>query len=257
MAWSRFVAIGDSTVEGLEDPDGHGGYRGWADRLAEHLAAAQGSVSYANLAVRGRKAHQVRTEQLPAALALEPDLVAAVAGVNDLLRPRLELQPLLDHLEAIALALRAAGATVVTFTQPGPVAGAPLLRGLRRRLDAYNAGLRTVAARADVRLLDLAASPVGSDARLWHVDRLHANSLGHARVAAGLAALLALPGWDGRWAEPLPPQPRPSAVQRTATEARWVADFVVPFATRRLRGRSSGDGRGPKLPTPVRCTASA
>ena len=33
--FSRYVAIGDSTTEGLDDPDGAGGYRGWADRLAE------------------------------------------------------------------------------------------------------------------------------------------------------------------------------------------------------------------------------
>ena len=35
----RYVAIGDSTTEGLEDPDGQGGYRGWANRFAEHLIA--------------------------------------------------------------------------------------------------------------------------------------------------------------------------------------------------------------------------
>jgi hypothetical protein len=34
------VAIGDSTTEGLDDPDGAGGYRGWADRLAEIIANA-------------------------------------------------------------------------------------------------------------------------------------------------------------------------------------------------------------------------
>jgi hypothetical protein len=37
------VAIGDSTTEGLDDPDGAGGYRGWADRLAEIIANAQAS----------------------------------------------------------------------------------------------------------------------------------------------------------------------------------------------------------------------
>ena len=37
----RFVAIGDSTTEGLDDPDGEGGYRGWADRLAEIIVNAQ------------------------------------------------------------------------------------------------------------------------------------------------------------------------------------------------------------------------
>ena len=37
----RYVAIGDSSTEGLEDPVGESGYRGWADRLAEIIANAQ------------------------------------------------------------------------------------------------------------------------------------------------------------------------------------------------------------------------
>ena len=36
--FERYVAIGDSTAEGLDDPDGRGGYRGWANRL-ERFAA--------------------------------------------------------------------------------------------------------------------------------------------------------------------------------------------------------------------------
>jgi lysophospholipase L1-like esterase len=43
--FERYVAIGDSTSEGLDegldDPYGAGGHRGWANRLAERLAAAQ------------------------------------------------------------------------------------------------------------------------------------------------------------------------------------------------------------------------
>lgn len=34
---TRYVAIGDSTVEGLEAPGSDGVYVGWADRLARHL----------------------------------------------------------------------------------------------------------------------------------------------------------------------------------------------------------------------------
>lgn len=48
MHFERYVAIGDSTSEGLDDPDGQGGYRGWSNRLAERIAAQQGSLLYAN-----------------------------------------------------------------------------------------------------------------------------------------------------------------------------------------------------------------
>ena len=61
--FSRFVAIGDSQSEGLNDGDDARGYRGWADRLAERLAEIDPGVQYANLAIRGRLARQVREEQ--------------------------------------------------------------------------------------------------------------------------------------------------------------------------------------------------
>ena len=85
--FDRYVAIGDSTAEGLDDPDGRGGYRGWADRLAERIARDQGGLLYANLALRGRRTREVLDEQLEKALAMRPDLALVVAGTNDLLRP--------------------------------------------------------------------------------------------------------------------------------------------------------------------------
>src|SRR5260370_34993018 len=45
---SAFVAIGDSFTEGLHDPDPGGGFRGWADRVADALAARQPGFRYAN-----------------------------------------------------------------------------------------------------------------------------------------------------------------------------------------------------------------
>ena len=38
--WRRYVALGDSFTEGIGDPEPEspGGYRGWADRVAETLA---------------------------------------------------------------------------------------------------------------------------------------------------------------------------------------------------------------------------
>lgn len=49
----RYVALGDSQTEGLGDGDDTVGLRGFADRLAEHLAAVGPGLRYANLAVRG------------------------------------------------------------------------------------------------------------------------------------------------------------------------------------------------------------
>src|SRR5690349_20830565 len=88
----RYVAIGDSSTEGLDDPDGRGGYRGWANRLADLIAQRQDApLLYANLAVRGLTTSQIRETQLAPALALRPDLVTLFCGTNDVVRRRFDL----------------------------------------------------------------------------------------------------------------------------------------------------------------------
>lgn len=254
MEYRRYVAIGDSTTEGIDDPDLAGGYRGWADRLAEHLAATQGSVEYANLAVRGRTAREIRDQQLAAALALEPDVATVVAGVNDLFRRTSTPASVAAEVEAMQRALIDAGATVVTFTMPDLSPIVPLARLVQGKLVAINDAIRAASASSGARLLDLATSPIAADARLWSDDRLHANALGHERIARALAHTLDLEGFDD-WAAPLPPAGRAGLRVAAAAELAWWRDHFGPWVLRHLRGRSSGDGITAKLPTPVTVTA--
>src|SRR5260370_32281480 len=118
MAYARYVALGDSQTEGLGDGDEAGGYRGWADRLAEQLAAVNPDLRYANLAVRGRLAAQVRAGQLGPALELRPDLATVMAGMNDLIRPDFNAPVVPGHLEETLTALTAAAAHVASATFP-------------------------------------------------------------------------------------------------------------------------------------------
>ena len=249
MPWHRYVAIGDSSTEGLDDPHPAGGYRGWADRLAERLEASHGGVAYANLAVRGRTADRIRAEQLAPALALDPDLISIVAGVNDMLRPTFDPVRLAEDLEAMLGAGVDAGATVVTITWPDPSRMHPAARLLRRRVAGLNAAIRTASERTGAHVLDLAAEPVATDTRLWSDDRLHASSLGHERIADALAQLLGIDGHDGSWARPLPPVPPPAPRQRIVAEAAWLRDHLAPWVARRVRGHSSGDHVTAKRPT--------
>ncbi|WP_326647998.1 MULTISPECIES: SGNH/GDSL hydrolase family protein [unclassified Streptomyces] len=244
----RYVALGDSQTEGLGDGDDTIGLRGWADRLAEHLAAADPRLQYANLAVRGRVAAQVRAEQLGPALDLRPDLVTVVAGVNDLLRPRFDAAEVAGHLEAMFAAFTAAGAHVVTLTFPDVAKIAPLARPVRSRVFDLNDRIRAAAVRHGATVADTARHAVATDPRLWSADRLHAGPLGHERIAAAVAHAIELPGSDETWTLPLPPQPRPTGRQAVRTELLWATAFLGPWLGRRLRGRSSGDGRTAKRP---------
>lgn len=254
-AFHRYVALGDSTSEGLEDPYPDGtGYRGWTDRLAERLSDLQPALAYANLAVRGKLARQVREEQLGPALALEPDLATVVAGLNDVLRRHCDVDAVAGHLDAMIGALRDRGATVVTFTYPDPVPINPLAKPALPRVVAFNRVLRELGQRHGAVVVDLERHPVTSDRRLWHPDRLHANSEGHARIAAAIASALRLPGAGDWWAQPLPAAPRPRRHRALAADAEWAVRHLAPWVGRRLRGVSSGDGRVAKRPalTPFR-----
>ncbi|CAM3138290.1 SGNH/GDSL hydrolase family protein [Prescottella defluvii] len=252
--FSRFVAIGDSQSEGLNDGDDDAGYRGWADRLAERLAEADPDVRYANLAIRGRLARQVREEQLAPALALQPDLASVVAGVNDLLRPKFEPVAIAAELEIAFDALTASGAQVLTMAFPTLGAGMPGGRAIMARISALNAEIRAAAARHGVAVIDLEMYPVSTDPRLWSWDRLHLNADGHDRLAAAAATVLGLPGTDLTWQDSLGPLPPVTVPGRLRADAEWAVRFLGPWLGRRLRGTSSGSGRIAKRPelTPVR-----
>lgn len=243
-ATSRFV----STAEGLDDADGQGGYRGWADRLAERIARDQGGLLYANLALRGRRTSEVHDQQLPKALAMRPDLALVVAGTNDLLRPAFDAEVVARDLGRMQVALIRAGATVVSFTLPdlGPVM--PLARPLRARVLALARALREASARSGAILVDFTAHPFASDPRLWSEDRLHANPLGHARIAEALAHALSLPRSSADWTTPLSQASPRSNRARLRDELAWMGRYLLPWLLRHARGRSSGDGRGPKRP---------
>lgn len=246
--FSRYVALGDSTTEGMCDGDDLSGYRGWADRLAEHVASAYPGLRYANLAVRGRRAAEVRAEQLAPALALRPDLVTVVAGMNDMIRPKFDAAAVASELEAMFAALSATGAKVATITFPDLGAIVPLARPIAPRAVALNELIMAAAKRHDVTVFDAFRYPITTDARLWSADRLHANPVGHERIAAAMAQTLGLPGSNASWSDPLPPLAKPAAMSFAATELRWLATFLGPWVGRRIRGKSSGDGRLAKRP---------
>ena len=241
--FNRFVALGDSGTEGVGDePHPDGSERGWADRLAEHLAQANPQLLYANLAVRGRRLAEIREEQLSPALALEPDLASVVGGINDFLRPSFDLDACLAYLDEMIRELSAVGATVVTATYPDVSPINPMARLTRKRLNLFNAGVREVATARGALWVEAEDFPL-ADKQMWCEDRLHLNAVGHKGLAAATARVLGLADIDDRLPTPLGPQRR-----RIAEELRWARTFLMPWIGRRLRGRSSGDGRYAKRP---------
>lgn len=252
----RYVALGDSLTEGMCDPAAAGGghpWRGWADRLAEALAAraaAQGAgFDYANLAVRGRLLTEIVAEQVPVALDLAPDLVSLIGGGNDVLRAGVDVDAICAVLEDGVAAFRARGATVLMATAYDP-RDAPLMRRARGLAGAFTANVWSIARRHDALVLDLWGMRALRDRRLWAPDRIHLTADGHRRVAAQALDVLGIGGEAG-WHVPLPAAAPRSRQEAWREDAAWVREHVVPWVGRRLRGRSSGDGLPPKRPVPA------
>ncbi len=194
-----YVALGDSQTEGVGDPVRPGRLRGWARRLHEVLLLDHRGLRLHNLARSGAVVADVRRAQLPRALALEPDLITLLIGVNDALRPSFDPATAAADLHVVITAAAATGAVVLVLRLHDPAALLPLpavLRNrIRSRVDVLNAALDdavAVAARRSTRplVLDLHAEPASTDRTLFTVDRLHLNPRGHHALAMGAAAAL-------------------------------------------------------------------
>ncbi|OLT48922.1 SGNH hydrolase [Saccharomonospora sp. CUA-673] len=243
----RFVVLGDSFTEGVgdDDPAYPNGVRGWADRVAEALAATNSALGYANLAVRGRLLDQVVAEQIEPALALRPDLVTLYAGGNDLMRPRPDIDRLAETYDVAVGKLAASGATVVLFTGVDGVED-PVFRKMRGRTAVYNEHVRLIAARHGAVVVDMWAMRELRDRRMWSEDRIHLGPHGHTAVARAALDALGV-AHDIRPVE-LGQRPVQTDAQRRAENLNWARTHVLPWIGRRVRGTSSGDAVTPKRP---------
>lgn len=225
QSWTRYVAVGDSLSEGLGDPLPAGRTRGWANLLAQHLRAREPDLTFANLAVRGHLTHHAVRHQLHRALALEPDLVSAFVGGNDvLLRRSFDPARYADELAELVTPFAGARTTVVLSTLPDLAACSPLpppLRGaLRDRVVAANAVVRDLARELDAVLLDAWADPRTRRHGMWSVDRIHPSADGHRLIAQSVAELLGVPMPEAE--RELPPASPLDVGARYAREAAWL-----------------------------------
>ena len=237
-----FVAIGDSFTEGVGDELPDGSLRGWADFVAAGIATAQGApIRYANLAIRGRKLHGILSEQLDAAIAMRPDAISINGGGNDILRPKVSIDHVGERLADAAHRIAAAGIRPILLSGGNPSEVMPIGAVMQRRGDALARAVEARIVDLDAPYIDNWGDPALRSPRFWSIDRLHLNAAGHAHVAGNVLRALghqAPAGW------------RDLAGATTAEGRRdlqYYREYVLPWLGRRFTGRSSGDGRDPKL----------
>lgn len=240
VGFTSYVALGDSFTEGVGDPDPSrpNGVRGWADRVADVLAAREPGFRYANLAIRGRKLPQIIEEQVPAALALRGDLVTIHGGGNDVLRPSVDIDALAASFDDAVARLAAGGARIVMFTIADPGLN-PVLKVLRGRTAIFNEWVREIAEKHGATVVDMWRMRGWKVDEVLAPDRLHLNAVGHQAIAIAVLDAIGVP----HDLEPLPVTAAPvrTARQQRAADLAWAREHLVPWVGRRLTGRSSGD----------------
>ncbi|MEV0640601.1 SGNH/GDSL hydrolase family protein [Streptomyces sp. NPDC050619] len=221
----RFVALGDSLTEGVGDPVGDG-WRGWAALLAGGIGGGPSvksveSVEFTNLAVSGSQTRDVLERQLPAALALRPDIASVVIGVNDTLRCTFDIQAVAARLDTVYSAFTEQGAVLLTacLPDPGAMLGLPgaLARPLARRQRAVNAVVHALSERYGAVHLHAAEEAWLTDRAMWSADRLHPGERGHRQLAVRFHALLAEQGLATGSA----PSPEPEFPEPTKSASLW------------------------------------
>lgn len=231
MSGPRFVALGDSLTEGVGDPV-EGGWRGWAALLADGLS--HGDVAFTNLAVSGAQTRDVLERQLPAGLALRPDVVSVVVGVNDTLRCTFDIHAVAARLDTIYAAFRGQGAVLLTacLPDPGTMLGLPgaLARPLARRQQAVNTVVHALSERYGAVHLHAARGGWTTERAMWSADRLHPGEQGHRQLAVRFHQVLVERGV----ATGAPPSAEPEfPVPTKSASVWWLATAGTGWVVRR------------------------
>ena len=252
--FTRFIALGDSMTEGMCDEIVDGQYRGWADRVADTLAKENPNFTYVNLAIRGKLLHQVIDDQIPdaAKYVIGPEtLVSFHAGANDVLRPNYQAEDAFAKYEKGISDLIKTGATVIVFTVIDRVEGNGKTAQLwHERFSAFNVNVRQVANKYGAIIIESDNAQWMADLRFLARDRLHLNSDGHWRLSQAVLENLGKE-FDPKWKIPLDPATAKSRLRKNLENIIWIIIFVLPWIWRRIRGKSSGDGRSAKYQTPI------
>lgn len=237
----RYAAVGDSFSEGVGDERPDGSVRGWTDLVAAGLAAALPSeeVQYANFAIRGRLLDPIVHDQLTAALALSPapTLITLNGGGNDMMRPGTDMTRLTTLLDEAMRRCAEAGVRLVVISGADPSERLPFGGVIARKGAEITAATNKLVARYGIEFVDVFHDTEIRRAPYWSGDRLHLNAAGHQRVAGLVLSALG----HTRTAHVVDPGPAES--RRVLSEARYYREHVLPWVSRRVRGRSSGDNR--------------
>ena len=182
--WKRFVAIGDSFTEGIGDEVEGIALKSWVDHFVQLYV---NDIEYVNFAKRGLVTKEIRSQQLEKALAFKPDLVSLIAGANDVLKGRWNLQTYKNDMEFMIDKLSKTGADIMIANLPDFTVRLPFAsekkQVIKEQLLEANDVIRSLSKEYKLHHVDFWSHPLVNDNTLWSKDLIHPNSKGYVKVA--------------------------------------------------------------------------
>jgi lysophospholipase L1-like esterase len=173
------LGASDATGEGTRDPE----RENWVAKLAAQLPA---DVTVHNFGVGGSWLSGAYEEQLPSAIATEPDIVIAWLIVNDLTQGE-SLDDYAATLDLLLTDLAQPGRPILLGNAP-QIWDLPAFTGdpedideLQEEVDRWNACLAEVAAKHKATIVDLGQNQVLPED--ISADGFHPSAAGHAKLA--------------------------------------------------------------------------
>lgn len=227
----RLVSLGDSFSCG----EGVGLRVDLAATWAGLLAAALPGARWTPLAAPGARTRDVRDRQLPAALAVRPDLATLLVGLNDVIRSGFDADAVGSDLHQIVTTLQATGCSVLLARLHDPGAllrlAGPMRRAVMVRVTAVNAAVDEISSRTKSPVFDLALIDALAEQSSWAVDRLHPSPAGHHEMARAAACALRTAGV----AVHVPPAASVAPAPGAVATLRWVLAHGLPWGATHAR----------------------
>lgn len=182
----------------------------------------------------GARVRDVLAERLEPALAVRPDVVTLLIGLNDVLRS--SSCAMGAELTQVLRPFRGTTVLVARLHDPTELLLLPLPRPARtavlRRVGLLNDSVDTAVEATGAQVLDLAGLPALRRRNAWAVDRLHPNAHGHAVIASAAAAALGFAS--------LPPVPPAGRASGRLAELVWLTRHGLPHLA--VHGRRMAPG---------------
>lgn len=184
----RYAALGASDTQA----EGAGSLReGYVFRLFDRLAAQGGSWELYILGWGGARLSDILRWQLPAALAVRPEVITLWTGGNDVIKG-VAPEEFAADLDRLLRTLRTETRAHLVLANLPEMHRQPFAAGksaqeraqLQERVKAFNALIERVAARYRVPVVDLTAGELMYDPANFSPDGIHPNAQGYAGIAA-------------------------------------------------------------------------